>query len=58
MTTADETPVRSNAGGVMDWGVGHYEATADRLMPAADVVVRCAQLQCRRSGPRSRLRHG
>ena len=45
MMTADETPVRSNAGGAMDWGVGHYEDTADRLMPAADVAVRCARLQ-------------
>ena len=45
MMTADETPVRSNAGGAMDWGVGHYEDTADRLMPAADVAVSARPLQ-------------
>jgi ubiquinone/menaquinone biosynthesis C-methylase UbiE len=46
MTAADEarTTARSETGGVIDWGVGHYEATADRLMSAAHVVVQCAQL--------------
>ena len=44
MTAADEARVRSDSGGALDWGVGRYEVTADRLMSAALVVVQCAQL--------------
>ena len=31
--------------GTLDWGVGRYESTAERLLPAARVVVERASLQ-------------
>ena len=33
------------AGQALDWGVGHYERTAELLLPAAHVVVDVAALR-------------
>jgi SAM-dependent methyltransferase len=33
------------SGRVLDWGVGHYERTAERLLPAAQVLVEAASVR-------------
>ena len=42
---ADRDRAGANAPRVLDWSVGHYESTADQLLPAAGVVVRSAALR-------------